>query len=219
MDKQQNENNLPIKVNAIAKSYARSSNESCSTGKENSFIIKEKKIDNHENIAESTDDSCNNCDAEKNPSNDDDSEATEKKGGCRNIIEKVKSMKNYKIFVALVIAAVIILIYFSVNAIVAKPKADDAASLGKQSQLEKVLSQIEGVGYCSVVITYNKNGDLHQSNEIESGAVVSGVVIVAEGGDNGYVKIKLTDAMCALLEIKGNNIKIYKSQTVGNVKK
>lgn len=135
-----------------------------------------------------------------------------KTNSCRNLWQKIKTMKNYQIFVALVIAAVVILIYFSVNAITTKPSGDTMLSKAEQSQLEQVLSQINGVGYCNVIITYEVEGEVKQSNEIENNAKVFGVVVVAEGGDDTYVKIKITDALCALLDIKGNNIKIYKSK-------
>lgn len=146
-------------------------------------------------------------------SQDESAQKTEKNEvkSCRTLLEKIKTMKNYQIFVALVIAVIIILIYFSVNAIIAKPKTQNVAK-GNQSQLEKVISQIDGVGYCNIVITYNKNGSIHQSSEVEDNVEVFGVVVVAEGGDNVYVKMKLTDALCALLKIKSNNIKIYKSK-------
>lgn len=41
-------------------------------------------------------------------------------------------------------------------------------------------------------------------------AKIQGIVVVAEGGDDVAVKIKIIDAICALLKVDGSKIKVYK---------
>ena len=54
------------------------------------------------------------------------------------------------------------------------------------------------MGDCNVLITYDDE------------KVVGGVVVVAEGGDDIGVKVKIIDAVCALVDVKAEKIKIYK---------
>ncbi len=82
----------------------------------------------------------------------------------KEIINKIKSIKNYEIIISLIIIAVILLIYFSVtdkkdaNVDV---KSSNVSSLtdGLEERLEDILSKIDGVGKTDVLITYNSTAE------------------------------------------------------------
>ena len=44
----------------------------------------------------------------------------------------------------------------------------------------------------------------------KSPAKIEGIVVVAQGGDDVSVKIDIIDALCALLDVDGSKIKVYK---------
>ncbi len=122
-----------------------------------------------------------------------------------NIIEKIKNIKHFEIIVAFVIALVGILIYFIAGNVNDKATAGEFRYSGGNelsTQVAKVLSNIDGVGNCDVLITYNDDD-------------ICGVVVVADGGDNIQVKVRIVDAVCTLVNVDGNKIKIYKTNNNG----
>ena len=119
----------------------------------------------------------------------------------QTLLKKLKSVKHLEIIVAFVIALVAIFIYF----ITTSAGLDDTPTVHTSSggnelsrQVASVLCNVEGVGDCNVLITYDDE------------KVVGGVVVVAEGGDDIGVKVKIIDAVCALVDVKAEKIKIYK---------
>ncbi len=132
-----------------------------------------------------------------NPNND------EKKP---KIIEKIKNIKHFEIIVAFVIALVGILIYFIAGNVNKKASSREYKYSGGNDlsmQVAKVLSNIDGVGNCDVLITFDDD------------KVATGVVVVADGGDDIKVKVRIVDAVCTLVNVDGNKIKIYKTNNNG----
>lgn len=119
----------------------------------------------------------------------------------QTLLKKLKSVKHLEIIVAFVIALVAIFIYFITTNVGASDTATVHTSSGGNElsrQVASVLCNVEGVGDCNVLITYDDE------------KVVNGVVVVAEGGDDIGVKVKIIDAVCALVDVKAEKIKIYK---------
>lgn len=69
-----------------------------------------------------------------------------------------------------------------------------------EQRIEKILSQVEGVGKVNVMVTLENTDD----------TAIGGVVIVAQGGDNGSVVSNITSALEALLGIPVHKIKVLK---------
>lgn len=118
----------------------------------------------------------------------------------RNTLQKLKSIKHLEIVVAFVIALVAIFIYFITTGVGVEDTATQHTYSGGNElsrQVASVLCNVDGVGDCNVLITYD-------------GDDINGVVVVAEGGDDTAVKIKIIDAVCALVDVKAEKIKIYK---------
>ena len=69
-----------------------------------------------------------------------------------------------------------------------------------EQRLENILSQMQGIGEVHVMITYK------QENEVE------GVVVVAEGGEQGVTVQKITEVVRALFDVDSHKIKVIDSK-------
>ena len=69
-----------------------------------------------------------------------------------------------------------------------------------EQRLENILGQMQGIGEVHVMITYR------QENEVE------GVVVVAEGGEQGGTVQKITEVVRALFDVDSHKIKVIDSK-------
>ncbi|MDE5991143.1 MAG: hypothetical protein K2H36_06135 [Clostridia bacterium] len=131
----------------------------------------------------------------------------------KDIVEKCRKIKGFEIICALVIAVVAICVYFSVNAMTGKTKTTTSTNPQKQDglvgEVKSILSSIEGVGECEVLITYKYGTEEIDVGSLNSTDNIQGVVVVAQGGQDIYTRIKITNALCTLLKIEANNIQIF----------
>lgn len=122
----------------------------------------------------------------------------------KNLLAKCRTIKNFEIIAAIVIIAVVILIYSSVGNVrigtAANKQSSESAISGERSELESVLSCIEGAGDVRVLVhTETANGE----------EVVRGVIVVAEGADDVRVKMELVRAVRKALNVDANAIEIF----------
>lgn len=129
---------------------------------------------------------------------------------------KLKTIKNIEIIIGIVIICIIVLIYSSVTSNnggqLNGMKENDIGSASELEQrLGEILSEIEGAGRVSVMVTYETSKGVTQSGSgaRTEGAVIKGVVIVADGADNVKVRLNLVAASQTLLDIDANSIQIY----------
>lgn len=124
----------------------------------------------------------------------------------QNFFKKILSIKHIEIYIALILIVLSIMLYFYLN-----NKTDSKEELTSNSistQIEQILSKIEGVGECNVLITY---ANTYETSETSSTKEVQGVIVVCDGGDNLKVVEKITSAIKTLLNINSLNIKVFKS--------
>ena len=69
-----------------------------------------------------------------------------------------------------------------------------------EQRLENILSQMQGIGEVHVMITYRDEN------------VVEGVVVVAEGGEQGVIVQKITEVVRALFDVDSHKIKVIDSK-------
>ena len=69
-----------------------------------------------------------------------------------------------------------------------------------EQRLENILSQMKGIGEVHAMITYK------QDNQVE------GVVVVAEGGEQGVIVQKITEVVRALFDVDSHKIKVIDSK-------
>ena len=131
----------------------------------------------------------------------------------KDIVEKCRKIKGFEIICAIVIAVVAICVYFSVNAMTGKTKTTNTVSTQKQEglvgEVQSILSSIDGVGECEVLITYKYGSEEINVGSLNSTDNIQGVVVVAKGGQDVYTRIKITNALCTLLKIEASNIQIF----------
>ncbi len=166
-----------------------------------------------------------------------------------NIFQK-KDSRNKILIVAAVLGVVLILLSeldFST------PKAEESVQTGDYAQyvstlndeLTSVISSIDGVGDCKVMITlkntkenvYAENSETSSSdssnsenNEYviynsENGDAplllkeempqVAGVAVVCSGGDSEAVRERIIDCVCALFDISSSHVSVSKLNTKG----
>jgi len=113
------------------------------------------------------------------------------------LFQKLKSIKHIEIIIAVIFAVIVLLIYLSsVNPV---KKTQSSAGTNLETRLESILSDIEGAGNVSVLINNTDNQ-------------IDGVIIVASGADNVFVKMNILKAVETVLKIPTAQIEIL----VGN---
>ncbi len=163
--------------------------------------------------------------------------------------QKLKSIKHIKLIAAVALVALIALIAAAAWGSGDGNESQSEATL--ETRLADILSEMDGVGKCMVMITYDGEGEkeiaYEQDSEsnvttdsdgsgdrvvenstshsrpitvtvdgVEQVLVVSstpapirGVVVVAEGGADIAVKLRIIDAICALVDVEGLNVKVF----------
>lgn len=149
---------------------------------------------------------------------------------------------DYKLLVVAGIALVILLVITFGKS--DKATSDDGFynyCQSLESKTESVLGKIEGAGKVSVAITYDSGGETVYAYETQSktqGGVTSeeskivtiggnplvikeklpnivGVVIVADGGSDAFVRVQLKQAVVTLLGVDVGNVQVFSSKNGG----
>lgn len=133
----------------------------------------------------------------------------------KNFAKKCKNIKGFEIICALVIAVIAIGIYFSVNAVNTRREDSPTVSAGDGkivTSIKNLLSQIDGVGECDVLVTYKPTDGENTVDGMNATDNVQGVVVVAQGGQDVLVRIKIINALCTLLNIQADDIQIFEKK-------
>lgn len=167
-------------------------------------------------------------------------------------LQKLKSVKHIEIIIAVALCALLIAGYLAYNFISDETDVETSDGTDICRQVADIVSEIEGVGKCKILITYDgsesyeiaydeetvtttttdsdSNSDRTVTNTTttskpvtvtvdgkeqplvisKSPAKIDGIVVVAQGGDDVSVKIDIINALCALLDVDGSKIKVYK---------
>ena len=122
---------------------------------------------------------------------------------------KIKEIKHFKIIIALLIAAIVCLIYgsyagktnlFGKTDTVEKETATTGSTINyteEEIKLANTLSEIEGIGMTKVYITYDNDKK------------VQGVIILAENGNDPVTEWKIRHAVMTALQTDYHNIDVY----------
>ena len=118
----------------------------------------------------------------------------------KKFLEKLKSIKNIEIYVALILALIVILFVFvgggTKNA--SKTVGDDTYISQMEHKICSVIQNIAGCGKADVVISY--------SNDNES---VIGVVVVAEGANDPIIRFKIVEVVVTLLDVDSTSVQVF----------
>lgn len=146
----------------------------------------------------------------------------------KSILTKIKSVKNIEIYIAAVLALLVLAIVAFGN-LSSKNANENAPTESYMAELEhkivSVVQKIDGVGKVVVAIThddtsesvyaYGKDGDdiLYVKGEpvvIKTlPPKIVGVVVVAEGADNPIVRMKINEAVVTLLDVDEARVQVF----------
>lgn len=123
--------------------------------------------------------------------------------GNSAIVKKLKSVKNIRIIAVVFIIAIALIIYSSVVATRESKTAFQSQQQTVQSEdeqrLSSILSQIDGAGQVQTMITRT------------DGQIV-GVLVIADGAKNPYVRLKLMQASATALGVSEDVISVLCKQ-------
>ena len=156
----------------------------------------------------------------------------------KKVIDKLKSIKNIEIYVALILALVVILIVFvgsggsknTTNSI-----SDDSYISQMEHKICSVVENIAGCGKATVAISYSSNEERVYAYETETTTsngvtkqtsnivsvkgeplvtktlppTILGVVVVAEGADNPVVRLKIIEVVVTLLDVQQKDVQVF----------
>lgn len=136
-------------------------------------------------------------------------ESTFSKFKNNGILKKLKKVKNIEFIACVFILAIALLLYSVINKAQAgsiktvEVDAGTEVSTEIETRLEQILSQIEGAGDVSVMITYSS--EVQGGNEGE----ISGVVVVASGADDIGVRLDLLQAVETALNVDVKFVNVF----------
>lgn len=154
----------------------------------------------------------------------------------KDFFAKLKNVKNIEIIIAIVLCVVVLIIFFADFSPKEEASADafELYAAAIENKLEKVLSQMQGVGKVKVAITYDggikqvfavntqtQNNGTGTTTKTEIVLVdgkplikeeilpsIVGVLIVMQGANNAVTRMLVIDAVTSLLNIDKDQINI-----------
>lgn len=138
-------------------------------------------------------------------------------------LDKLKSVKHIEIYITIVFAIILILIFYSstndTNSTKSKQNTNSTTITGyvdsMENRLETVLAQINGASNVKVMITLDMSNANLDGEEITTTSFpqVKGVLIVAKGVENTAVKMNILKAVQAVIDISSGRIEILSSNS------
>ena len=121
----------------------------------------------------------------------------------QNIWNKLLRNKKNQWLILLLVGILLVVIAIPTNSGTEEKGVVDSkgwSTSETDQRLENILGQMQGIGEVHVMITYR------QENEVE------GVVVVAEGGEQGVTVQKITEVVRALFDVDSHKIKVIDSK-------
>ena len=115
--------------------------------------------------------------------------------------KKIFKNKNNQLFSVILIIGVVLIFISGAG----DSKKDEPQNTDEEARLEEILSDIQGAGNVSVMVTYYepvKNTD-NEKNKAK------GAVITADGSSDPSIKSALSAAACAALDLPAHKVCVY----------
>ena len=146
---------------------------------------------------------------------------SEEKKGFK-LFDKLKKVKHIEIYIAVIFVVIILLIYMSNFSSKSKTEtqsskySDSSISAyisDMETNLEGILANIGGVSNVRVMITLDMSKAEVADSKITLNAFppIKGVIVTAKGLSNTSTKLKVLQAVEAVLDITSGNIEILSS--------
>ncbi len=84
-----------------------------------------------------------------------------------------------------------------------------------EERLEKLCSEVDGVGKCTVMVTFSRGEEnTYKGSQLTESKPpkVLGVTVVCDGGESSAVKARLSQMLCALFDIGANRVAVLPSK-------
>ena len=117
----------------------------------------------------------------------------------KKFFSKLKSIKNIEIYIALILAVVVVLLVFAGSGAknASKTVADDTYLDQMEHKICSVIQKIDGCGKAEVAISYDGDDG------------VIGVVVVAEGANDPIIRFKIVEVVVTLLDVDTTNVSVF----------
>lgn len=146
----------------------------------------------------------------------------------KKIYNKIKSVKNIEIYIAVILGVVVIAIALIGN-VSTKNVDENASSQSYIAEMEhkivSVIQKIDGVGKVTVAISHDATTESVYAYESGTNNIlyskgepvivktlppkILGVVVVAEGADNPVVRMKINEAVVTLLDVDDARVQVF----------
>ena len=138
-------------------------------------------------------------------------------------IEKLKNIKHIEVYITIIFAIVLILIFFSStgsnkansrkSTVITQETTITSYVSNMENKLEDILSQVQGASNVNVMITLDMSGSMVKDNIIQTGDFpkIKGVIVVAKGVNNTAVKMNILKAVQTVIDISSGRIEILSS--------
>ncbi|MCH5165750.1 MAG: hypothetical protein J1G01_05055 [Clostridiales bacterium] len=140
-------------------------------------------------------------------------------GKLSGFISRLKNIKHIEVIACGAVLVVVLLIYFSCVSCSGSKDSELTAvnvDLSKtdyctamQIQVEKIVSEISGVGSASVVINWDRSVSASFGGSSSENPRAVGALIVCDGGNNTKVKLDVMYAVSTLLDLSIERIMVY----------
>lgn len=139
-------------------------------------------------------------------------------GKISSFVAKIKSVKHIEVFACAALIAMVLAVYYSATSCGGE-NTEEKTSVGPsssdyctvmQAQVERIVSEISGVGDASVVINWDKSVPVSSfgGGAVENPKAV-GALIVCDGGKSTKVKLDVIYAVSTLLDLSIEKIMVY----------
>ncbi len=124
-------------------------------------------------------------------------------------IDKFFGDKKTISLIYILLAMGIMLLVFGNSAKKEPLKEENHEHFSQTAEAEKILSEIEGAGKVSVMISQGEKEEENLLANTEKKERSAGVLIVAEGGGNSAVRERLIRAASAALGVSAHKIEVF----------
>ncbi len=124
-------------------------------------------------------------------------------------IDKLFGDKKTSSLIYILLAMGIILLVFGNSSKKAPSQENSYEHVSRATEAEEILSQIEGAGKVSVMISQKEKEEKSLLGNSEKEEYSCGVLIVAEGGGDSGVREKLVRAASVALGVSAHKIEVF----------
>ncbi len=138
-------------------------------------------------------------------------------GKMSEFFGKLKKVKHIEIIAGAAAIVLVLVVYFACASCTNKEKAANTSAdiidadycTAMQIRLEKIISEIDGVGSASVVINWDRSVPTTVMGGGTENPKATGVLVVCDGGKSTKVQLDIIYAVSTLLDLSIDKVSVY----------